>query len=152
MLFLIFLLWLIFNGKVTLEICIFGVFITAGIYFFMHYLLGYSVKNDAAIFKKTGLFLEYVAVLLVEIIKANFTVTKIVFNKDIPLEQTLVYFNSDLKEDFTKALLADAITLTPGTITVSLDGNTYLVHCLSKEMLDGIENGKIANILRKMEA
>ena len=49
-------------------------------------------------------------------------------------------------------IMANSITLTPGTITASVDGNTYTVHCLSREMIDGIESSTFVRLLQKLEA
>ena len=64
---------------------------------------------------------------------------------------TLVTFQSGLKTDFGRFLLANSITLTPGTITVQVEGDTFTVHCLDKSMLDTSENGTFQRWIRKLE-
>jgi multicomponent Na+:H+ antiporter subunit E len=49
-------------------------------------------------------------------------------------------------------LLANSITLTPGTITVSVHGDEFCVHALDSSLAEGIEEGGFVHILRKMEA
>ena len=61
-------------------------------------------------------------------------------------------FETDLKGEAAKVVLANSITLTPGTITVTLDEDTYLVHCLDKELGEGIEASSFVERLRKMES
>ena len=48
-------------------------------------------------------------------------------------------------------MLANSITLTPGTITVSLEGDTYCVHCLDKSMAEGIESSIFVQKLHRIE-
>jgi multicomponent Na+:H+ antiporter subunit E len=48
-------------------------------------------------------------------------------------------------------MLADSITLTPGTITVSLEGNEYVVHCLDKELAEGINTSVFVTLLKRLE-
>ena len=48
-------------------------------------------------------------------------------------------------------MLADSITLTPGTITCQLEGDRYLVHCLDAAMVDGLDNGVFVERLSQME-
>lgn len=51
-----------------------------------------------------------------------------------------------------KVILANSITLTPGTITVSVEGDVFCVHCLDKELAEGIENSVFVQLLERMEA
>ena len=151
MLLLLYALWIVLNGKLTLEIALIGIPVVGIVYFIMNRFFGYKIKDDPSLFKKAGYLLQYCVVLFKEIISANIAMMKIIYNKSIPLNQTIVYFDCDLQGDFTKALLANAITLTPGTFTVSVDESTFTVHCLDADMLTDTENGKLINILRKME-
>ncbi len=49
----------------------------------------------------------------------------------------LVRFKTDLKTKQARVVLANSITLTPGTITVTLEEDEYVVHCLDKELAEG---------------
>ena len=57
-----------------------------------------------------------------------------------------------LKEEGYEVILANSITLTPGTITVSLEDNRFCVHCLDRELAEGMENSVFVELLKKMEA
>lgn len=149
---LLFLLWLILNGQVTLEIVILGIVLVALVLLAMTRLTDYSFKGELKIWKKVPLALAYVFVLIWEILKANRNVARIILDRRIKVEQTVVYVDIDLKTDFCKMLMANSITLTPGTMTASVDGNTFTVHCLSREMLDGIESSTFVRLLQRLEA
>lgn len=149
---LLFLLWLILNGQVTLEIVILGIVLVALVLLAMTRLTDYSFKGELRIWKKVPVALAYVFVLIWEIMKANRNVARIILDRRIKVEQTVVYVDIDLKTDFCKMLMANSITLTPGTMTASVDGNTFTVHCLSREMLDGIESSTFVRLLQRLEA
>ena len=68
------------------------------------------------------------------------------------VEPVLIQFDTHFKSDTSKFLLANAITLTPGTITVSVEGDRFTVHCLDKEMAEGIETSVFVQLLEKLEA
>lgn len=152
MYFLIFGLWLVFNGRITLEIVLLGLLFTAVFALFLAKFLDYRPKDNVRTLRRVVLGVVYVAVLIREIVKSNFVMLNIIFDKDVPVKQTLVTFDVDLKTDFCRMLLANSITLTPGTITVSTEGNRFTVHCLSEEMIEGIESGCFMRLLWKMEA
>ena len=48
-------------------------------------------------------------------------------------------------------VLANSITLTPGTITVTLEEDEYLVHCLDRELGEGIESCSFEKRLEELE-
>lgn len=148
---LLFLLWIVFNGRVTVEILIIGAAVTALLALFMGAAFSYTVKTELKVWRCVPLFVAFAVALIVEIFKANFGVMSAILNKNRPLKQTLVTFDMDLSHSFTRYLFANSITLTPGTISVLVDNNRYIVHCLSEDMLDGVENGRVARILRKLE-
>lgn len=149
---LLFVLWLVLNSKVTLEISLFGLVITAALGLLCYVLFGYTPKKELRLYKKTPLFLAYIAVLVWEILKANFTVLGIIFNRKKKVSPALITFSVDLKTDFARYMLANSITLTPGTITVDVDGNRITAHCLDEKMLDGAETSIFVRLLQKLEA
>ena len=67
------------------------------------------------------------------------------------MEPVLVHVHTDLKTETAKMLLANSITLTPGTITVSMTGSELLVHCLDKSLSEGMEDSAFVQVLRKLE-
>lgn len=152
MLIALFAVWVILNGKITFEIIWMGLLISVLIYAFMCKFMNFSLKKDIKLCKLVFFAIAYLFVLLWEILKANLTVINIILNKRRPIKQSIRYFDTTLKSDMAKVVLANSITLTPGTITVSVDGNRFCVHCLSSELLDGIETGSFVKLLEKMEA
>ncbi|MBQ9858240.1 MAG: Na+/H+ antiporter subunit E [Oscillospiraceae bacterium] len=151
MLVLLFLAWIIFNGRITLEIVIFGIVIAAAVFAFMCKFMDYSIKKELRLYKKVPEFLKYVFLLVKEIIKANMAVIKMILTRREVTEPTLVKVHTDLKSETAKVMLANSITLTPGTITVSMEGDTLLVHCLDKSLSEGMEDSDFVKMLEKME-
>ncbi len=65
-----------------------------------------------------------------ELLKSNFNVARIVLTPGLPIQPGIVKFTTTLKSDMAKMLLANSITLTPGTLTVDIVGDTYYIHWL----------------------
>ncbi|MCH5339444.1 MAG: Na+/H+ antiporter subunit E [Acetatifactor sp.] len=151
MLVLFFLLWVIFNGNFTLEICIFGAIISVTLFTFVCKFMDFSLKKELHIYKKSFLFVRYVFLLIKEIVKANFGVIRMILNQREEVQPMLVTFHSDLKTTTGKAFLANAITLTPGTITVSLEKDQYTVHCLDESLAEGMDNSEFVTYIKKLE-
>ena len=151
MFFLFFLIWIIFNGQFTWEIAAFGVAVSALIYWFTCKFLGYCPRTDILFFKKMFRVLQYVFVLIKEIIKANFAVIRMITSSRYEIEPAVVRFKTNLKTTPARILLANSITLTPGTITVLQEGDEYMVHCLDKSLAEGIDSSVFVSMLEKME-
>lgn len=148
---LYFILWVIFNGRITLEICLFGVVIAGAVFAFTCKFMDYSIEKEKHILKKTMQMLHYICVLVIEIVKANFAVIHLILSEKEEIEPALVSFDAKMKTTTGKAFLANAITLTPGTITVSLEDSRYLVHCLDESMAEGMDDSVFVDLLEKME-
>ena len=148
---LFFLAWIIFNGKITLEIIIFGVVIAAVMLAFMCKFMDYSLKKELNVYKKSRYFGAYIVLLIREIVKANLAIIPKILTIEEEMEPIIVKFRTSLKSDFTRMLLANSITLTPGTITISLEGDEYTIHCLDTSLAEGLENSDFEKALKKLE-
>lgn len=146
-----FLIWIIFNGQFTLEIAAFGVVIAGFMYWFICKFLDYKPRTDLLMVKKLWKILHYVFILVTEIIKANFAVIKMIMSSRYEIEPAVVRFKTNLRTAPARILLANSITLTPGTITVSLEDNEYVVHCLDKSLGEGIDRSIFVRLLEDME-
>lgn len=148
---LYFILWVIFNGNLTPEIAAFGVIIAAALFAFTCKFADYSIAKEKKLFRNFFRILRYVAVLIIEIVKANFAVIHFILTEKEEIEPTIVSFKTDLKTPTARASLANAITLTPGTITVLLEDNVYAVHCLDDSLAEGIDESVFVKMLKKIE-
>lgn len=148
---LFFLAWIIFNGRITLEIVLFGVVIATVVFAFMCKFMDYNLKKEANVYKKSIWFLAYACLLIREIIKANLAIIPKILTVEEEMEPVIVTFKTSLKTDFAKMLLANSITLTPGTITVDLQGDEYTIHCLDTTLADGLANSDIEKALHKLD-
>ena len=147
----LFALWAVFNAKLNWEVAVTGILVTAFVYHFMCKHMGYSYKTDLAIIKKMPIGIKYVCVLIWQVILSNIEVSRIVFRKHTEIKPQLVFFETRLESDAARVALANSITLTPGTITVSEADGIFGVHCLNSHMAEGIDNSDFVTILAKME-
>ncbi|MDO5345416.1 MAG: Na+/H+ antiporter subunit E [Lachnospiraceae bacterium] len=145
------ILWIIFNGDFTLEILLFGIVISAAVFAFTCKFMGHSLKKEKQMYQKSFRMLRYICVLMIEIVKANFAVIHMILSEEEEVEPTLVRFSSDMKTSMGKAFLANAITLTPGTITVTLEESEYVVHCLDKSLAAGMDSSVFVRLLQDLE-
>ncbi len=89
----------------------------------------------------------FALVLFGEIVKANWDVLKRVFAPTMPISPRITSFDSFLSSDVAKTTLANCITLTPGTVTVELDGSRFYVHCLAREHEEELLKGRMERLV-----
>lgn len=90
--------------------------------------------------------------LLKEIAKANIAVMKVVFSDLSEMQPQILTFETGLKTDMGKVILANSITLTPGTVTVELIGDRLSVHALTRAAADPSTILEMERRIAKLEA
>lgn len=113
--------------------------------------MDYSIRKDIALIQKGLFFLYYIWILVIEIIKANVQVMHLTLTDREIVEPVIVEFRTRLKTRLGRVILANSITLTPGTITISLEGDELVVHCLDKTLAEGIDDLVFERLLIKIE-
>lgn len=92
---------------------------------------------------------SYFTWLLWQVVLSNFHLLQLALAGPRALSPQIVKFESKLESDFEKFLLANSITLTPGTVTMKIIGQTYYIHAISDVAargLDGEMEQRIAKI------
>ncbi len=78
--------------------------------------------------KRVWYTLEYLVKFTWELIKANFHVAYIVIHPLLPIKPGIVKVRTKLKRDSALTMLANSITLTPGTLTVDVDVDNQVLY------------------------
>lgn len=151
MLLLFFLAWIIFNGRITLEIILFGIVIAGAVFTFVCKFMDFGIQREMNIYRKFGQFARYIVLLIREIGSANLAVCRMILTRKETVDPVLVRVHTDLKTESARVALANSITLTPGTITVSLTEQELLVHCLDRSLSEGMEDSEFVKMLNQME-
>ncbi|NLJ56181.1 MAG: Na+/H+ antiporter subunit E [Firmicutes bacterium] len=97
------------------------------------------------------LFIQYFFCLVWEIIKANIVVAGIVLNPKLPISPGVIVMNFNLKKDLARVLYANSITLTPGTVTVEMEGDRLVVHGMTKDHIDGVRDWYLLEMAKELE-
>ena len=150
---MILFLWVLFvvlNGRLTLEIALFGAAIAAAVFMFMCAYLDWSLQKELGLYRRVPKLVAYFARLWVEIVKANWATLGRIYSRRAP-RSAIVTLRPELKAHWQRQTLANSITLTPGTITLECDDERLVVHCLDESMAEGLEDWPLEEDIRKME-
>lgn len=96
-------------------------------------------------------FITYFPWLAKEIVVSNIEVTKIICSPKMPLQRNLIEVHANQKTELGKVMLANSITLTPGTVSVNLEEDRILVHALSFDGAEEDLSGEMDRRVCKLE-
>lgn len=88
--------------------------------------------------------------LIVEIVRANIAVAKIVLNPKARIVPQVVSINASDLPPPCQAILANAITLTPGTASLDINDGRIRVHCLTEEIAEELRGGEMLRRVRRL--
>lgn len=144
---LLLLFWIILSEKLNVEVLMIGIVISALVYFpNRHFFPSGGLK-----IRKLPLYALYLLLLLKEIVLANISVAGIVMSPKMNISPCIVRLKTQLKSNLHRVILANSITLTPGTLTVQLTEDELIVHCLIKGYIPDLIHSKFEKLLLKIE-
>lgn len=98
-------------------------------------------SSDKFSFKPIA-YVIYLVVFLKNLVLSNWDVAKRVIDPKLPINPGIVAIKTNLKEDYKKLMLANSITLTPGTITLDVKDDTLYIHWIDVIAKDIEKAGK----------
>ena len=146
-----FIFWIAVSGSLKWPQLLFGFAAAVFVVWFNRNLLIRSDERVPIRLKTFFWFAGYALKLLGDIVVANFQVAAIVLNPKMPIEPNLVDLEVDIEKITNRVLLANSITLTPGTLTIMAEDNKFLVHALTFKSGEGLRNWPLIQKIREME-
>ncbi|MBS3947404.1 MAG: Na+/H+ antiporter subunit E [Dethiobacter sp.] len=93
----------------------------------------------------------YLANLVYDVVLASLIVARIVLSRRLPISPCFVVLKTKLERDIFRVLYANSITLTPGTITIDMQGDLLLIHALTAKGARDIYTWYMQDMLRRIE-
>ena len=141
---MLFVIWILITGTESQEL-ILGLFSAV--------LITFVFSQKADIFEDIKLnprsvyyALIYIFIFFYELIKSNIDVAGRVIKPELPINPGIVKVKTKLKSKLGRIILANSITLTPGTLTVETRDNDFYIHWIDvsgeniEEVTDQIVN------------
>ena len=139
-------LWCFLSGALNAANFVMGLFMgTVTVVVFRPFFP--SPRSPARLFRKIPAFLRYAIRFLYELMKANLQVAYLVLHRKMPIRPGIIALAIRHRSPLGTTLLANSITLTPGTLTMDVtpDGRTLFIHTLDvghpEEVREGIRRG-----------
>jgi len=155
---LLMIFWLLLSGHYDLMHISFGVF-SVILVMLMNYplrrrLFAMEEERSATLsFSRLQRLSFYIPWLLWQIVIASVQVAWVVLHPRCPIDPALLRFKTKLRNVSSKVILGNSITLTPGTITLEIEEDEFLVHALmdisSTGIIDGTLPGQVAKLYER---
>ncbi|MFW5786857.1 MAG: Na+/H+ antiporter subunit E [Halanaerobiales bacterium] len=149
--FVLLIFWIILTSSLDLQSLSLGIITIL----FINFLWGDFLldKNVGLLVNLQSVFKGFVFLknFIIEMVKANIQVAKIVLHPDLPIDPVFIRFRIKLKKSASQVLLANVITLTPGTLSVYLKGDEIIVHALTREDAEGIVKSQMESDIITIE-
>ena len=141
--------WLLMSGVYTPLI----LFLGAISVIFVLYLTRRmdALDEDVFEFKLKRKHFSYWSWLAKEIFKANIDVSKVILSPKMNLSPRLVRVPLSQSNELATVIYANSITLTPGTVSVDIEGDEIIVHALTQELMDGLTEGDMDQRVNYLE-
>ena len=110
-----------------------------------------ALDEDGFEFKLKRKHFSYWSWLAKEIFKANIDVSKVILSPKMNLSPRLVRVPLSQSNELATVIYANSITLTPGTVTVDIEGDEIIVHALTQELMDGLTEGDMDQRVNYLE-
>ena len=131
--------WLLWSGLykplligLGLFSCVLTTYLATRMGFFRH----------QAVFQAIPQLPSYLWWLLKEIISSSLDVARVVLSPSLPVSPTIVRLKATSGSDSAQVILGNAITLSPGTVTIDVHEGELQVHCLTKAGAEAIRSGE----------
>ena len=132
---LLFGVWLLLNASLSPVVVVSG--LAAALIIAVFFSARHPVFKDMKLNPKAIIFfLIYIFVFIYELIKANLDVATRVISPSLPINPGIVEVKTRLKSKIGRLVLANSITLTPGTLTVDIKEDSLFIHWIDVTSTD----------------
>lgn len=140
--------WMILSGKTDLFHLALGFISVLIVCVWTAPLMFQGFHSPGRRIKEHFAFFPYALWLFYQIIIANFQVLKLALSSNLSedIKPSVITFESGLKRDISKFVLANSITLTPGTVTIKEEDGKFWVHCLTPQAAKGIPGDMLKKV------
>ena len=145
---ILFVFWVLLNNSIELINLLIG----AGLALMLSFLFCRSCNVFGDVKLTPGAFIYtivYLFVFLGELIKSNLDVARRVVSPALPIKPGIVEVKTSLQSPMARMILANSITLTPGTLTVDIQNDQLFIHWLEVKTAD--QQQATEQIVRKFE-
>ena len=147
--FLLFAIWLLWSGHYTPLLLSLGL-VSCGFVAWIARRMGVADREGVPI-EILPRMLLYLPYLVLEIVKANVDVARRIVAPRMPIGPRVFRTDASQRTDLGRTVYANSITLTPGTVSIDIEGDEITVHALTASAQAGVENDEMNRRVSRVE-
>ncbi len=148
-------IWLLLSGHYTLLLISFGL-LSVALVVLLALRMDVVDHEGHPLHLNSKALVIYWCWLLKEIFVSNIYVCRLILSPAMPISPTVIALRSSQSSDLARVIFANSITLTPGTVTIDVDGDITEVHAITedaaKSLLQGSMDDKVTALESRSEA
>ncbi len=138
----LFAFWLLLTGSIAPGDIVLGLALSALLGYLTARLL-WSSDAPTLSLRQTGRLVLYIPRLIVSIVKSALQVAEVVLDPRMPIKPVMVGHRTSFAREVSRVAYANSITMTPGTLTVDIEEETFHLHCLDERFATDIASGDL---------
>lgn len=146
----VFGLWLLLSGHYTpLFFFLGGVSTAVSVWFALR--MEIADQEGVPVVHVGPRLVTYIPWLIWEVFRSNVAVAAIVLSPAMRINPIVTHFRAKQRTVLGRVIMANSVTMTPGTITVAVTGDVLHIHALYRSAVDGIEEGPMNRRVAALE-
>lgn len=148
---LLFLFWMVLSPGIGVQTILLGIVLSTLVMLYSKEILFGDTEMPLYQIKHLWNMIQFIGVLVVEIFKANIDVARIVLDPKMPIQPHFIKVPMMLKNDMNKVIFGNSVTLTPGTLTVDIVEDGFIIHALTTDAAEAMKESFIEEWIKKQE-
>ena len=144
-------IWLLLSGHYTLLLISFGV-LSVALVVLLALRMDVVDHEGHPLHLNSQALVIYWCWLLKEIFVSNIYVCRLILSPAMPISPTVIALRSSQSSDLARVIFANSITLTPGTVTIDIDGDITEVHAITEETATSLLQGSMDRKVTALES
>ncbi len=147
---IMFIFWISLSGEFSVILILSGVISSLLVSYWSHDLLLGNANIKLEIVRIIR-FLKYLPWLFVQIVISNIDLAYRTLHPKMPINPRVISFKNEYKTELGMVTLANSITLTPGTVTINVDKDEFIVHAITEDSAKALNSGEMQARIKKIE-
>ncbi|MDW7651261.1 MAG: Na+/H+ antiporter subunit E [Bacillota bacterium] len=147
----LFIFWILITWRLHWQHLLIGALCSYGVAYFNRDMLIKPAERPLYHKATRGKWLSYFYLLVIAIFKANWDVAKIVLSPKLNISPGFVKYRTKVAKPLNRVILANSITLTPGTLTIEVEDDVFIVHAITRANAEDVAAWDMMDKITELE-
>lgn len=141
---------MLLSGEFNFILVLSGVIASCLVAYMSHDLLFGKIEVVGGS-KRVLAFIKYIPWLMYQIALSNIDLVYRTLHPKKPINPGIIKVKNDFSSDLGMVLFANSVTLTPGTVTIEVNDNEFIIHAIAKDAAEDMNEGQMLKKIKEIE-